>query len=398
MATGLPARVAVLCVLCMAGRGYAQPVTKRPVAVVDLSGDPAASKLRDEIYQALFNHWALRSLTSILIERGLQGQLVDENAGPLADAAAHRAAASDALVEFDLATATTEAKEGQRRLALASPTPAALALYADLSFLYGEALFDQHQLAEAKLAFVLAHHLDPDRKLDPARYLPELRALYDAAKTFDPGTTKLEIKGTGTLVIDGVELGRAPGTFDVAAGHHLVQLVGPDRRTGGMPVYGGHIVEIPDTPLDDAGKLQRARFVLAKSPDPAARASAMRQLAQLLGVHDAVLINKEGDRLRVQTWRDGEQGFSAIRDYHPEKPEKPGELMRPLAAPEPPEPIKPPIVIPRHPIVVEKPWYSRTWVRSSVAGGLVLGIVGAIVWARQTGNVTFMLPVEEDRR
>ena len=114
----------------------------------------------------------------------------------------------------------------------------------------------------------------------------------------------------------------------------------------------------------------------------------MRRLAQLLDVHDAVLIAKnDKGELTDQTWREPEPGFSAIREH---REEKPIDLLSPLAPPKPPyKPpddrviIKPPVVIP------EEPLLSRTWVRASIVGTIAAAVIGGIVWARQTDYIKF---------
>jgi hypothetical protein len=101
----------------------------------------------------------------------------------------------------------------------------------------------------------------------------------------------------------------------------------------------------------------------------------------LLGVRDAVLITRNSSgELAVQTWRDREPGFSALVVH---RDEKPAELLKPLAPPAMaiersfvPTPDPPPIVI-------EERWYEKNWVRASIAGGVLVGIFGAILYARR---------------
>jgi hypothetical protein len=106
----------------------------------------------------------------------------------------------------------------------------------------------------------------------------------------------------------------------------------------------------------------------------------MKKLTGLLHVSDAVLIAKDGSDLTVQTWRDREPGFSA-RMIH--RDEEPDQLLGPLAPPamkieKRVEPRVEPL-----PVVHEKRWYQKNWVRASIAGGVILGVIGSIVYAQR---------------
>ena len=117
--------------------------------------------------------------------------------------------------------------------------------------------------------------------------------------------------------------------------------------------------------------------------DDAGRAGAMKQLAALLGVSDAVMLSKRADgKLEWVTWQDRAPGFSAPQAYTHQEPI---DLLEPLAPPKLPEP--PPHsgpVVPFHPPTeVDEVWYQRTWVKASVVTGAIAAIVGAILYARR---------------
>ena len=113
--------------------------------------------------------------------------------------------------------------------------------------------------------------------------------------------------------------------------------------------------------------------------DAAERASAMKRLATLLGVGDAVLIAKIDGKLAVQTWRDREPGFSAVRVHAAEPPV---EVLAPLA-PVPKAKPNPEPLPELPPVVVEKRWYQKKWVRASIAGGVIAGVIGAILYTQR---------------
>jgi hypothetical protein len=383
MTRGLPPRVALLCALgTLAGsarRGYAED--RRPVAIVDLTGDDAAKALGTAIYDQLQSHWALRSLGDPSLDAVLEGALLDEDAPGLQKAHDRQAAALDALTQFQDDAAADDAKSGEQALASVTPT-AAVSLLSDLAFSYGLAELGLHHPNEANQAFALVYRLDPMRQVDPARYEPAVVEAFRSAKETSLAHCKLTVHGAGRVWIDGVEVGEAPGVFETQVGQHLVQITAPDRATAGVTVAleaDGEVVIAPP-PADKLLAISRARLALAHAPDDAiARAGPMKHLAELLGVHDAVLIWKRGDgALSTQTWRDHAPGFSAPR-VHGDEP--PRAVLAPLAPPEPPV-THLAVPVPLPPVPGPEPaWYQRRWVQVSVAAGVIAGVVGAVLWA-----------------
>jgi hypothetical protein len=116
--------------------------------------------------------------------------------------------------------------------------------------------------------------------------------------------------------------------------------------------------------------VNRSRVALKHAPDAAARATAIQQLATLLKVSDAIILTSVNGKTIVQTWRDREPGFSALRERR--KEDRPIDLLRPLAPP-PREPVirppEPPAVVHRD----EKRWYQRWSYRVGIGGTLVIG-------------------------
>lgn len=382
--------VAVCALVALAGPAHADE--RRKVAVIDLSADPEAKQLRDALYNALVEHWALRPLDTAGLNDALQGDFVDEDRDGLDTARRKHGEAEDALARFELQPALASASDGEAALGVVNPAQAATAC-ADLAFVAGVAELALKDKDAVALQFAFTHRLDPSRTPDPVRYLPEILDAYRAAATASAPHVHLDVKGTGHVWIDGAARGSAPATFDVETGYHLVQLTAPDRLTRGQIVRVERdtsvVIDTPAAPLEL--RVKRARKALALLPDDAvARAGAMNQLAELLGVHDAVLIwkRKADRRLLVQTWRDRAPGFSALRE-HAGEPAR--DLLEPLSPPRPPEPPHVAVQQPLPPLVPhegEPPWYQKRWVQASVAGGVVLTVVGAILWARGQGMVT----------
>jgi hypothetical protein len=386
MSSGLPARCLAVCALC-AGASVAH-ADRREVAVIDLSEDPAALQLAEHLYDTLLGHWALQPLGNRELDAALTGAFRDEDRAGLDDGRKAIARADDELAEFKYEDAAATARDGLAALATVTPS-AAVAPVAELAFALGEASLGQRKPQDASLAFALVQRLDPMRRVDPARYLPGIVNAFEAARTIHPVRASLDVRGDGRLWIDGVEVGAAPGAFEVDAGMHLVQLAGPERQTrGALAGTGTTPLEIATAPADLTLQVARGRVALAKAGASAvARAGAIQELAHLLGVHDAVLIAKaDNGSLLVQTWRDHAPGFSAPSVHANEAP---SDLLEPLAPAQPPEPPKVveaavPRPLPVIPAETEPPWYRRRWVQVSIVAGVAAIVAGAIVLANRT--------------
>ena len=94
------------------------------------------------------------------------------------------------------------------------------------------------------------------------------------------------------------------------------------------------------------------------APDSAARAAAMKQLAQLLGARDAILLSGANGQLAFQTWRDQAPGFSIVRQI---KSQRPIDILEQLAPPPEEDEVidDVPVEVPLPPLV----WHERPTVR-----------------------------------
>ena len=369
MLPGAAARVAAFCSLVLTV-GVAR-AERRPVAVVDLPGDPASEKLARDLAKELGDHPVLRNVLSFADE--LRGPLDDEDKDALDEARKDKQQAEEQLAppNFKFQAAAAAATAGEDALSTATPTPAVLELYADLAFAHGRALLGDKKPKEAADAFALVHRLSPGRTLDPGTYLPELIKAFQDAGNLATQTAPVMVKGSGRVWIDGEERGPT-GLYDVPLGRHVVWLTGPDRMTQGWrgDVLGkSEVATIADSPASDRVKIRRARRALRDAPDATARAAAIKQLAGLLGVHDAVLVMSSNGKLIVQTWRDKAPGFSALREVTTEPPR---ELLTTLAPPPPPR-KRPPLIA--GPTIEKTPrWYRRWSVRVGTGAGVALAV------------------------
>lgn len=412
MASGLPARWVLVCaVLATAHAGsiaHAEPAettavapgsvtrARRPVAVVDLSADPAAETVANDLNGLLTSHPDLQTVNYTFI-RSLKGPFAEEERPALEAARREKQAAEDFLVnQLDYRSTEAAADRGVQALQNVRPSPEVLGLYAELAFTSGQAALKLRKPNDAAVEFGLSYRLDPGKRPDPTRYEPDIVEAYALAAGATAVPAKLEVKGSGTVWIDGVDRGEAPGTFDVTAGLHLVQLSGADRETRGrqVDVPQTQSIEIEAAPASDERKVERARIELAHANDPAARAGAMKRLAQLLGVGDAVLIRKAADgSLEVQTWRDRAPGFSKPTPYREGKLD---DVLAPIAPPKPPEPPKKPEV-PFVPVTpVEAPIYRKAWFQGTVAAGVLAVAATIIIIASQDRMITLMHDVKPE--
>ncbi|MBA3395132.1 MAG: hypothetical protein H0T89_20965 [Deltaproteobacteria bacterium] len=400
MARGLPApAVALWSILIFGIAGVSTAhADRRPVAVIDLSGEPTTVELARQLHTELANHPDLQALADPAISAELYGENPDEDGFKLKDARLAKDDAEAQLARFEFGLAANSAARGQAELHLVAPIGTVTALYAQLAFVLGQAQLGLRRPAEAGEAFALAHRLDPALAPDPARYLPDIIGAFDAAKARYAGTGKLVISGAGRLWIDGKDSGVAPVEVTAEAGPHVVWLTGAEResRAARVVVEAGKTASaaIEDAPASDRVKVRRARTALRNAPDPAARATAMKQLADLVGVRDAVLLSIAGGKVIVQTWnagtRDHAPGFSALRELGNAKPV---ELLGPLAPPRAPvKPVDPPFV-PIKPLETRR-WYQRRSVQASLVVGVLATVVGTILIVRAADDD--MVPLDSN--
>ncbi len=374
----LPGLGAIVCIAAIAGVAYAD---RRPVAVIDLTGGGDGAGFASFVTRKLSNHPDLTMAGSPTVQAALVGPLLDEDGPHLVSAASQLATATQAIEDIKFADADAAGKLGEGELLLVTPSAAAKP-YADLAFARGLAELGAGQgAASAELA--LAARLDPGRQPDPGRYTPDVIRAYVKASTAATVKQSLAITGSGRAWIDGVAVGDAPGTFQVTTGRHIVQITGDDRETRGAVVdvvaAQAAKVAIDDAPADEvlAIKRMRLRLAVAAASDAAAEASAIQHLAALLEVGDVVLITAAGDKLSFQTWRDQAPGLSGPRVVRAS--DQPGDLLEGLAPTRKVEEVPPPpIQIPKK-IVVEPPWYRKTWVQGSIAAGIIAVAVSIIV-------------------
>lgn len=350
---------------------------RRPVAVIDLTNDPSVREVANKLLELLASHTELAP-PAISDGAALVDRLPVDDENWIAQAQRKRLAAEQNLALRNFHDAAQNAQDGQKILLQVTPR-AAVALYADLALALGQARLGEKQDAEARAVFALTYRLDPRRTLDDLHYLPEVVQSFETAKKVNPGVGTIAVRAAGRVWIDGDEVGMAPGEFKASIGLHVVWLTDLLRRTDGQEVTvtttkPGYVM-IMDGPLTRPEKVVRYRIALSQAQDSASRASAMRDLAKFVNVHDAVLLWMENGKIVWQTWRDRAPGFAARKDLGRDGAT---EILKQLAPPPPVEDPEPADVQPR---VVAPRWYQRRPVQVGLAVTIVAAIIGGYLWA-----------------
>jgi hypothetical protein len=374
------AALAVVVLAAAAGDARAQ---RRPVAVIDLSGEPAVEKLAKDLERELNGHPELSQVVDSTLSSELIGQPADDDRRRLDQAVTSLSSAQAELEKFSFTSAAIHTSTAESALFEVTPS-LAVTLLADLAFVQGRTRLGQSDGPAALEQFALSYRLNPKRVLDPARVLPEEVEAWKKAQVAVQGTSTLSVKGTGRLWVDGVDLGPVGGPVEVVPGLHVVSLSGPERQTRTKTVRAAagtaQAIEIEDAPATERLKVRRARLALRAAPDATARASLMANLAAMLGVRDAILLGLTNGKVTVQTWRDQAPGFSARRDVGEETPARILEGLAPKALP---KETQPPIIITPPP--PKDPWYSRAWVQATGVGVAAI-IISVIAVAIASGD------------
>lgn len=369
-------------------------VDRRQVAIIDLVGDEEAGQLGRALAAQLVRHRELAPLADPAIAATLIGPVFDEDGAAVESARRALADAEDALARFELSVAAARAAAGQAELNNVQPTPAVMALYAELAFVLGQAKHADGDGPAARSNFLLTQRLAPDRNLDPARYLPDVITAFRQARRSGGGRVPVQIRGQGTAYVDGQSVGAAPLSLDLAPGAHVIHLFSPSRLARGTRIEvsptAPSVVVLPDARANLSVIVARGRrAAIAAAADPLALTTAVAQLARLIGISDVVVLARNEGALSVQAWRDRPPGAGMI---HPiSDGDAVAAVLLDLAPPAIEEQVAPPSVVIRG--ESQPSWYQRRWVQVSVAGALAV-IATAIVLSASSDEGT--VPIDPD--
>jgi tetratricopeptide (TPR) repeat protein len=139
--------------------------------------------------------------------------------------------------EFAASRLASARSQAERLLAL----PGGVEVYAEVSLRLGLVLAHLGRKEEAAEALRLARALDPERLVTTAEFSPDHVATFDAAIAAKPPSVSVTLTATGRamLVVDGVDVGRAPQTVALAHGQHVVVAHARGRVSRGIAVSVG---------------------------------------------------------------------------------------------------------------------------------------------------------------
>jgi hypothetical protein len=372
--------------------------TRRPLAIINLDkdGDPRVFQLANDLVRLLDTHPRLRAAADPSAVAALYEPADDPDTDLLARAADDRAKALSEIDNFNYVSAIQHTEDGMRELLSVTPSVAAKP-YAELELVRGKARVLLNNAAGGRLAFAHAQRLDASATLDPARETPAVISELDAAIAASAQTGTIDVKEEApadaatrppTVWIDGAEIGVAPGQFKVPAGIHTVWVTSLERETRGeeamIAADAVTPVQLQAVAASTRTQVHRARQALVRAAqDATARGPAMKRLADLVGVEDALLLSKSNDTIVVQTWSANDKdhpGFGALTERTKQTPAELLDIISPPPPAKEPEPLKYPIPFEQH------PWIQSTSAKVTIGiGGVAIIGVGAYLlstWLR----------------
>jgi hypothetical protein len=385
-------------------------VERRPVVVIDLAGTTPSKNLQDELREELFKHDALKPLIDPAVAVLVTGPLVDEDDANLRAARKNRDEAQASLASFDLSVAKDKAGGGLDQLLVVAPSPTSIGIASDLALVMAQAKLGDGAPDNAAKYFTLVHRLTPNRYLDPARYLPEVVAAYQAAKPTSQLPAAVEVDGhQGRVYIDGIDVGVPNATFEVAPGMHIIQIAGLERDTRGErdkevwpPVSSAPQairITIEDRSVGEEVQIRRTRLALAHASDPVQRANLMKTMIGLVSkavkspVTDALLVLQQNGKIVAQGWRSNMPGFKEPIFNAPVDGQtvydRPAEMLSWFAPPRPLHSIENDGELPPPPPA----WYEKRWVQASAVGAILVIALGGYLYSLRGGGMNDVNPI-----
>lgn len=256
----------------------------------------------------------------------------------------------------DDALAALDALEQERRAL--SPSKALFAQYAAIARLRGEVLAGADREAEARAAFVRSYALSRKKRLDPKRYAPAVRAIYNkAVRGAREGGGELAITAPAgaTLWIDGEKVGDAPiKPVDVRGGEHLVTAVLAGHRVENRWVEAGEVELV----LAALPELERAAALRQTLSPRAVDVGVLEQIAEAANLDVLVVIAERDSALAVALF-DVQSG--TLGEWSVPSPQIFGE-----------RPAGDPVVVGGGDRRGGDPWYKTWWGISLIAGSAVV--------------------------
>lgn len=343
--------VALAALFALAGQARAE----RTVAFVNLAEDAtetgdAIAKLRG----ALEDNPEWRATET---DYRIEGALPDE---PGLDPALLDGV-REAYRKVDTKSALEQLAAIEKSLLPRRPTEDVFEALAQAAFLRGKVLAAADRPDDAVTAFTLAYRLRPNSdELDPKRFPPKVRALYEMAVAQGDGKRKpIEISSrpsNAAVWINGALAGRTPLEVNVAPGAHYVTVHRAGRTASTVVYEGGDkklTIQLHD--LTEDAEIVSLRAALVGPVDLV----ALEDLARKLGVGRVVLLRARGKGAEAATYETGSDKLGAWGGASADR-------LFPIAAgaqnlgdvgrrAEP------------------KKWYQKTWGKVAIVGGTLIG-------------------------
>lgn len=404
----------------------------RRVAVVNTATDQdAGAELATRLRMALALEPTVTPIPPGDLARALEGALRPPAAADLDRIAAWLSRAREDMAQFDYQGSLAGLAEAEQQLLAAWPSPESARLLAEIALERGRIYLRQRQRERAVQEFMLVHRLDPERQLEPERYLPDvIDAFAEAvarAQVQDrdagvgvqpdgqqpPGTpardrqagssVALEVTALldgAAVYLDGRFAGYTPLSMRVAPGAHYVAGSFAGRAAGGQRIHADAArgrtavkLDLGTITVDERALHWRHGFV-SREPgplDPGLAAELGRGAADFTGADAALLIATGVDGglhvasydLRTRTAGDWtaatERGIELVLARFADTDSDPRIFA---------DPSLPGGLLPDTRDRIDRPWYRRPFYRGLVNSGIAVSVAAVVFYAVLQGSNT----------
>jgi hypothetical protein len=357
----------------------------RRIAVLNAASDGAtgaraAAALRRAL---LVEQSELSPLAAGDLSRALEEVLPSETESDLAlrQARGQLDAAQEAMAQFEPALARRALARAESLLLAVPPDDAVVQLLAEVSFQAGLVHLSDQNRGLAVDAFRQTLRLAPERRrLDPARYPPEVVQAFEAARGSAGGPGALDVSATfdGVPVyLDGVRVGVTPLRTEIAPGPHYLVLAAAEFLPQGRKLDPAPrermslVVELERLPL--ARRAAELRRRLARhGPEREELRRAGREVALLSGVDAVLVVSDPHGAPAVAVYERNADRLSLFRPVDGQVSRVFG-LLLPAPGPAPLDLL--PLEDREKPVA----WYLRPWAVGALSGGAIAVVLGAIL-------------------
>jgi hypothetical protein len=292
----------------------------RRVAVVNTAQDQeAGAALATRLRMVLALEPTVTPIPPGDLARALEGPLRPPAAADLDGIADVLARAREDMAQFDYQGSLAGLARAEQELLAAWPSPETARLLAETALERGRIYLRQRQRERSVQEFMLVHRLDPERQLEPERYLPDVIEAFAEAVAraqvqdrehlgapTDPRHVASSVALEVTALLDGAAVyldgrfaGYTPLTMRVAPGAHYVSGSFAGRAAGGQRILAdaarGHTaikLDLGPITVDERALHWRHGFV-SREPaplDPGLAAELGRGAADFTGADAALVI------------------------------------------------------------------------------------------------------------